>query len=330
MSSSDDSTRRAAWSAYWSSGRMHSCATSYGNNYGGAIADFWRGFFGRFPPAGRLLDLATGNGPLPHMLWELRKDAADIDAVDLAELAPAWHEPSLHGGVRFHSAVRIEALPFADASFDGVVSQFGFEYADRARALAECQRVARPQAHIAFVMHHAGSVLVKVGREELGHHARLVAEDGLMHAAHDAIPWIAQARSGVPASDPVAASRARDCYNHAMEALAAAAHASLAPDLLLEAREEVHRLLASVRAGNAASVLADLDAYRGELERGRLRTAEMVSHALDRSQVEQLREQLQSARPGSSVECRELSQSEGVLAWSLVSTPSGSPATGDV
>src|SRR5689334_5614527 len=107
MSSSDDSTRRAAWSAYWASRHMHSCASSYGNNYGGAIADFWRGFLGRFPPSGRLLDLATGNGPLPHLVWELRKDAADVDAVDLAELAPAWYEPSRHIGVRFHSAVRI-------------------------------------------------------------------------------------------------------------------------------------------------------------------------------------------------------------------------------
>lgn len=322
MEPGDDTLRREAWSSYWSSGRLHSCASGDQDNYGGAIARFWRGFLDRVPSPARLLDLATGNGPLPHLVWEMRKEAADIDAVDLAELAPGWYSPSLHHGVRFHPSVRIEALPFADASFDGLMSQFGFEYAQRAPALAECLRVARTDAHIALVMHHAGSVLVKVGHEEIDHHAWLVAEDGLIQAAHGVIPWVAQARAGIAAADAGSASSARARYNAAMQALAERAQRSSAPDLLLEARQAVHRLVAGVPAGDAGATLQALHAYATELERGRLRTAEMVSHALDAAQLEELRERLRAARPGSPVECAELRQAEGVLAWSLVSGPS--------
>lgn len=323
MGPGEDNERREAWSSYWSSGRLHSCASGDQDNYGGAIAQFWRTFLERLPPPARLLDLATGNGPLPRLVWELHKDAADIDAVDLADVAPAWHSPSLHRGVRFHRSVRLEALPFADASFDGAMSQFGFEYARRAPALAECLRVLRPRAPIALVMHHAGSVLVAVGREELEHHGWLAGDDGLVEAARGVIPWLAQARAGIPAGDAERAARARARYNAAMQALAERAQQSTAPDLLLEARQSMHGLVARVPAGGADATLQSLDAYAGELARARLRTAEMVSHALDAAQLEDLRERLRSARPGQAVDCSELRQAEGVVAWSLVCAPPG-------
>ena len=42
MSLPDESARRAAWSAYWATGGLHSCVGSFGGNYGGAIGGFWR------------------------------------------------------------------------------------------------------------------------------------------------------------------------------------------------------------------------------------------------------------------------------------------------
>ncbi len=74
-------------------------------------------------------------------------------------------------------------------------------------------------------------------------------------------------------------------------------------------------------AGGADATLQSRDAYAGELARARLRTAEMVSHALDAAQLEDLRERLRSARPGQAVDCSELRQAEGVVAWSLVCAP---------
>lgn len=320
MSGSDDD-RRQAWSAYWSSGRLHSCASGLQDNYGGAIGLFWRDVFTRRAAEGRVLDLATGNGPLPRLLWELRGDRAEVDAVDLAMLAPAWHAAAGHPGIRFHPGVRMEALPFADASFDCVASQFGFEYAQRDAAVAECLRVARPRATFAFVLHHAGSVLARVGRVELGHHARLLGDGGLVEAARGAIHWIARARAGLAVDDVQASSLARERYNAAMRDLSEAADGSPAPDLLLEARATIHRLLAGGAGQDAQSMRAALDLYAAELDGARLRTAEMVAHALDRGQLEQLAQAFRTARPGSTIECSEVTQAEGVLAWSLVVAP---------
>ena len=48
---------------------------------------------------------------------------------------------------------RAEALPFSDASFDAVVSQFGLMFFDdRARALAEMKRVLRPPGRLAVAV----------------------------------------------------------------------------------------------------------------------------------------------------------------------------------
>ena len=323
MSERDSDERSRAWTRYWSSGRLHSCAGSYAGNYDGAIGRFWRGLAAGLPEQTRVLDLATGNGALPLLLWESRGQALQIDAVDLAALAPAWYRPDVHAGVRFHAGVHMEALPFADASFDAVLSQFGFEYADRWPALDECLRVSRSGATLALVMHHHDSVLVRVGREELAHHGRLQADDGLLRAAREAIGWIARARSQVPIQDMEAATAARGRYNAAVQALDVAARASAAPDLLLEVRQAVHQLLAGVQAGHADAAVTALDAYVGELEGARLRTAEMVAHALSPQQLDALQQRLRQARPGLEVATAELAQAQGVLAWSLLAAPAG-------
>lgn len=316
----NDESRRRAWSAYWSSGRLHSCAGSFQGNYAGAIGAFWRRLFGGLAPGSRVLDLATGNGPLPLLAWEARPGAVEVDAVDLADVAPAWFDPARHGGIRFHSRVRMEALPFATGTFDCVVSQFGFEYADRAAALAECLRVTRAGGGLALVMHHAGSVLARVGREELAHHARLRDGEGLLAAARGVAPWLARARGG-QGVDADAANAARERYNRAMQDVAAAIAASPAPDLLLEVRDAVHGLLARVGPGGEAAALDALDAQAASLDAARLRTAEMVACALDEADAAALAGMLRQARPGIAVQYRELRQPEGVLAWSLLAGP---------
>jgi SAM-dependent methyltransferase len=315
MSECGDTARQQAWTAYWSSGRLHSCASGADDNYAGAIAAFWRGLFGAMELPARVLDLATGNGPLPLLLSELHGAGVAVDAVDLALVAPAWYEPERHRGVRFHPGVRMEALPFADASFDWIVSQFGFEYGALEAVVAECARIARPTARVALVMHHVDSVLVRVGREELAHHARLLGESGLVAAARGVAPWIARARAG-EAVDAAEAAHARARYNAAIREIEPAVASSPAPDLLLEARENIHGLLMGARG--TRSMLGAIDAYASDLERARLRTAEMVAHALDAVQVEHLATLLAGARPGAVVEYGELRQAEGMLAWSLV------------
>ena len=323
MTTSDNDSRRRAWSSYWAQGALHSCVGSFDANYSGAIGTFWEPLVADISPGARVLDLATGNGALPLRLWERhgRASGLRIDAVDLAALAPPWYSPETHPGIAFHSGVAMESLPFADGTFDWVLSQFGLEYARRPEALRECLRVARQDARLAFVLHHAGSVLVSVGRGELANQELLMAPDGLIAAARRVLPWIARARRGdVPGADPRAAQD-RELYNAAVARLGQAIAASAVPDALVEAREWIHRLLAGVTGADLPARIESLEAYRQAVQSAALRTREMLEHALDAAQVEEMAAVFKAARPASGVRCEPLVQREGVLAWGLVVSP---------
>lgn len=317
MTRPDHDPRRQAWSAYWSQGALHSCTGSFDARYSGAIGDFWDAFADALPAGARVLDLATGNGALPLRLWERDEGASGlrVDAVDLASVAPAWHDPATHAGIVFHQGVAMEALPFGDGTFDRVVSQFGLEYARRPEALGECVRVARPDGGLAFVMHHAGSVLVRVGRAELENHALLVAPGGLLDAAAGVMPWLAAARGGrAPGTEAI---QAREAYNRAIAGIGEAIGRSDVPDALVEARDWVHRQVGGVTPPGLPASLEALAGYRAALEGAALRTREMISHALDDAAIAAMARDLAAARPDWQVRYEPLAQREGVLAWAL-------------
>ena len=322
MPTVDEDARRLAWTAYWAAGGLHSCVGSFDAGYSGAIGGFWSRQFARLRVSGRVLDLATGNGPLPLLLFSSRApgDCPFVDAVDLAQVAPAWYDPAEHAPIRFHSGVNMEQLPFPDGHFTQIVSQFGFEYARREPALRECLRVLTPGGRMAFVMHHAGSVLARVGRGELACQALLLREGGLMDAAAKVLPWFARARTGEDLRQNAPANVARTAYNAALSQLAADRARLETPDLALEAADHVHGILAGV-AAHPEPPLAALERYRLAIQAAGLRSAEMLSHALDAGQAEALVDQVRMLRPGSQVQCRPLSQAEGLLGWGMEMAP---------
>ena len=102
-------------------------------------------------PGFRVLDVACGTGVLAREAARRVQPEGSVAGVDVAvgmlavarELAPTieWREG------------RAEALPFDDAAFDAVVSQFGLMFfTDRPRALREMIRVARPGAALAVAV----------------------------------------------------------------------------------------------------------------------------------------------------------------------------------
>ena len=83
--------------------------------------------------AARLGARVTGLDLTPELLQRARENAA------IANLEIDWHEGD------------VEKLPFADASFDAVLSQFGHIFAPRPEvAIAEMLRVLKPGGTIAF------------------------------------------------------------------------------------------------------------------------------------------------------------------------------------
>ena len=148
----------AAWSDFW--------AANAGATQGGCLPQrwaaiesaqrtAWRGFIANLPEGARLLDLATGDG---RVLGWMRADRSDLalEGIDLAPDLPAAPE-----GTSTRGGVAMEALPFPDATFAAVVSQFGFEYGDVAKVAAEIARVLAPGGTIGLMVHRGDGPILE-------------------------------------------------------------------------------------------------------------------------------------------------------------------------
>lgn len=287
--------RAPVWTRYWRLGGLHSLDGSIAGNYDGDIAAFWTRVFSGVPANGHVLDVGTGNGPLPALLCGLAPEPMPtFDAVDLADVAPAWLDAApaaCRAAIRFHPGVAAEALPFADARFDLAVSQYGFEYADLPAAVPELARVVRPQGRFALLVHHAGGRLALVAKEEVDAAQGLLAAGGAFDAAAALLPHAARAAREGPAavSGDADATQARAGYNTAMRAIGDRIAVSAVPDLLEETREAlaglVTRTLSGTPVANASTALA---AQREAVTDGLFRNRELVACALDAAGVERL------------------------------------------
>lgn len=315
MEAPDLERRRQAWSSYWATGGLHSCIGSLVDDPAGAINRFWHDCFVGLGDGDRVLDLATGNGALPKLLKDTVPCRVRVDAVDLADVAPRWRTPGADDGIHFHPRVRMEQLPFADAGFDLVASQFGLEYARWPAALDEAARVCRAGGRMAFVMHHAGSVIVRMGRSEQEQQAFLLGEGGLLDVATGFLPHMARVQAGF--APDAHADRARLAYNEAMRQLAMRIDADPASPLLAEARDQVHGIVGGRFGGDAAQRSLQLQAYAQALADASVRTRELLDCALDAARANLLAETLRSGRPGTVVDMRPLLQGGEVVAWGI-------------
>ncbi len=317
--------RRESWTRYWAGGALHSCATSFEGNYDDAIGCFWGEVCAKVSVSQRVLDVATGNGALPRLMVDVLAASGRlplVDAIDLADIDPAWLRavpPEVGERVRFHSRVVAEVLPFADASFDLVVSQFGLEYSDLARSVDELRRVMKPGASVALVLHHADSLPVRLGRAEVIEIDWINQSGGILHRARRMLPYLARLATAAGMAsvqrDPQAA-KARAQFNEAMRELQQRASASLAPDILVETQTAVGELMAQVTALGAAAAEQRLEAIRDGLRLARLRQAELVAHALDRAGVERLAAGL-ARSTDAQTEVGELRVRGELFGWSL-------------
>lgn len=292
-----DDARQSIWTAYWKSGALHSLPGSFQHNYTGGIHDFWLRTFGPLDSTHRVLDIGTGNGALPALLCQLKQASMPtVDAIDIAAITPSWlgAEPRhCQELIRFHPETSIEQLPFAAASFDLVVSQYGFEYTQRERAIREVARTLAPHGTVALVMHHADSHLIRVAKEELSLTDWLLSADhGLLGAAASIFPYIHMAANGQHlqlASDP-AATTCRHTFNTAMRKLAERAAASPFPDVLLETRQTIAGLIEGLTQHGLSIEQAHslLDSFSMQLQAATFRHKELCEYALDEEDMQAL------------------------------------------
>ena len=160
------------WRRYWRENRLAACVPDNPNS-AAAIESHWSGLFAQLPAGHRVLDVATGNGVL--LVWGARAARAagrelKLTGIDLANIDPARFLPE-HGAdlaaAQFIGKTAAESLPFADGSFDAVVSQYGLEYADLEPALSETARVLAPGGRLHWLAHGGGSIVVAQARAKL-------------------------------------------------------------------------------------------------------------------------------------------------------------------
>ncbi len=106
--------------------------------------------FAAIAPGQAVLDVACGTGVVAVTAAQA---GARVQALDLAPalLERARHNAALAGVAIEFTEGDVEALPYADASFDVVVSQFGHMFGPRPEiTIAEMLRVLKPGGRIAF------------------------------------------------------------------------------------------------------------------------------------------------------------------------------------
>jgi ubiquinone/menaquinone biosynthesis C-methylase UbiE len=184
---------QSIWDRYWQADRLASCFDVIGCNYDEALLHEWRAFFAALEDGARLLDLCTGNGAIALVAAEVSQAHAKsfhIEAVDSAVIDPPRYvtrKTNHLRAIRFHAETSVEALPFPDAAFDAVSSQYGIEYADLQKALAEAARVLAPAGRIRLVVHAAEGQAVRHSNSDIGDCRYLLLESDLFEAAEKAI-----------------------------------------------------------------------------------------------------------------------------------------------
>lgn len=106
----------------------------------------------RYLKPSSVLEVACGTGRVTRHLPEVLPAGASITATDLnpAMVEFAKNQLHLYPGIRWDVADAV-SLPFADAEFDCLISQFGVMfYSDRRQAYAEAYRVLRPGGVFVF------------------------------------------------------------------------------------------------------------------------------------------------------------------------------------
>ena len=176
------------------------------------IAEWWQAFFDTLPDGSRILDVATGNGIVlayASASAARRGMSFELTGLDLADIAPTRYLSTLPPGLAqatFLGKTAAESLPFPDASFDIVVSQYGLEYADLQQALAEAGRVLRPEGRLLWLAHSADSDVVRQNRDQHRQVDLLLARGGPVEAMERLVDRARRGRGIQPAVSALAAA----------------------------------------------------------------------------------------------------------------------------
>lgn len=301
------------WTRYWAGGRGESFAAEAGGFDSGP---FWRTHFSTFADGAKLIDLATGGGHVVRLALATATDRGhgyEIHGVDLANIASVRHAigPTRQSTLRLHSNVDLKALPFADAVFDGVTSQFGIEYADREAAAKEAVRVLKPAGCGLFLLHHAEGAIAQAAAARLEAHQRVVAGDAAFRHGERLFMLYARGSPRAMAMGEVSRFRA------AVQAMAS----RLSPDPLLSNTAEIVSFLVDVARAperyDPRDALKRLKFVEEDMSAWVMRQEALIAAALDEKGIRALVLALEAAGADAHAPGPFRNPSGALLAWML-------------
>jgi len=291
--------KRAAWDRFWSYDRLSSFGTGIGaGNYGEPIAAGWRAFFASLPAGARVLDIATGNGAIAVMAVEAG-DGLRVTGADLAKVKPAAFvskgKDELRK-IRFLGGTPAEQLPFDDARFDAVTSQYGIEYSDLERSVAEAVRVLAPGGRLRFACHAAeGSVAADTERAISEADFLLDEVDlvGKAAACFSAILDVERGRAGGPFAQAAAQAKYA-AFRDALKAVAERARTATDAAMLASIHQSLTDLFQQRQLQEETALAAKIDDLRSEILAHRERERALLAAARTVEQMAALAERLKA------------------------------------
>lgn len=176
-----------SWSDYWKDGVKTSFGRDLTANYVGALADNWSQLWQQAQAGLAVLDIACGNGALTELClqeFSKRQLAATILGIDYAnivETALTIENPTRQAiTYRLQGNTNFLELDSANAQFDWLISQFGFEYIDRRAAISQVASLLRPGGQFRFVCHFYDSVFIRENQLQLQMNQFVDDENGLV------------------------------------------------------------------------------------------------------------------------------------------------------
>jgi SAM-dependent methyltransferase len=242
MNSSDQDTR--LWDQFWSAGRASCCSDQDGTENAELVRQQWVELFAASRDGDRILDLCTGNGAVLDVARECAREAGkilELCGVDSAAIVPVSGESADTKATPLFIRASVTALPFVDASFNAVTSQFGIEYAPLETAVAEAMRVLREGGRARFVAHAKDGTTALNAVAELDDIAELEDDIGIFPATTEALTLVCDVERASSPVSPAEIQKARQAHDNFHQRLA-----RMAEDISRRAARAVYRDTGSI------------------------------------------------------------------------------------
>ena len=152
-------SQASVWSQRLDGSEHFSCNTEWGP--GEVIRYFWQDIFGSVKAGSRVLEIGCGSGQVSFWGAEAGRGLKIVASDRIVAPGGARFQ---HPAISYMGEVAAEQLPFAQDSFDLVVSNFAMEYAAFDTALSETAGVLAPGGSLILVLHSTDSGITQSSR----------------------------------------------------------------------------------------------------------------------------------------------------------------------